>query len=152
MVRAFIIGDEKCHDPLVRDQITSIFGDTGLEADIPLKELIAKAQEKWEIFHIIPVQGSYPVTEQMRWWSKFLPEENILILQEADDAAELIAVTIGMAEGTVDLDTALDDLTDVGSSAGASVSKALAKRTSSGAVALAEAPGGLDLADGSERV
>jgi hypothetical protein len=81
-----------------------------------------------------------------------LREENILILQEADDAAELIAVTIGMAEGTVDLDTALDDLTDVGSSAGASVSKALAKRTSSGAVALAEAPGGLDLADGSERV
>ena len=62
--------------------------------------------------------------------------------------AELIAITIGTNEGVIDLDEGLEDLQEIGSTAGTSVGKALEKRKGgSGSVAVADAPTDLDTTD-----
>lgn len=144
---AFFIGDEYSHDPLEKKHIQEHIGDdVAVEGDIELKTIVDELREFWEAFFIVPTQGSYPAAEQASYWRKYFGD-NVLVLEEMDSVAELIAVTIGTNEGVIDLDAGLEDLKEIGSTAGASVGKALAKRSGGGSVAVADAPTDLDTTD-----
>lgn len=124
----FILGDETAYDQVKKREVNGIIGD-GLEADIALAEIIREAQERWHVYYILPSKASYggsPVI--LNFWRNLLGQQ-VLELEDAAAVCELIALTIGLNEGKVDLYAGADDLRDCGSSETAiqSVSKALAK-------------------------
>jgi hypothetical protein len=155
----FLVGDERAYEELPADVIEKHTGKK-VQGPVPLSEIIEAVKEKWEVYFIVPAQGSYPTDVQSEWWAKAgigPVGDRVLVLQDSNDVAELIAITIGVAEGVIDLDEGLDDLKDVGSSAGGSVSKALVKKagggTGGGVAVIEDAPSDLDTTtDDSERI
>jgi hypothetical protein len=68
-------------------------------------------------------------------------------LEEPEAVCELIALTVGLLEDSIDLGEGLADLADVGSPHGATVGKALATMGARTVATPAALPGGLDVAD-----
>jgi hypothetical protein len=155
----FLIGDERTYEELPAEQILKHTGKK-VQGPVSLKETVEAVKEKWETYFIVPSQGSYPTDSQSEWWANHAGigpvGDRVLVLQDQNDVAELIAITIGVAEGVIDLDEGLEDLKEVGSSAGGSVSKALVKKAGGGGgvATIEDAPSDLDTTseDDSERV
>jgi hypothetical protein len=55
---AFIIGDEMPYKKVKRREVEDVFGET-IQADIPIREIIAEAREKFEIYFVLPNLTSY---------------------------------------------------------------------------------------------
>ena len=55
---AFIIGDEMPYEKVSRREVRRVFGDT-LQSDIPLRQILNEAEEKFEIYSILPNLTSY---------------------------------------------------------------------------------------------
>lgn len=124
----FTMGDEAPYLVIDRHQVERLIGDT-LESDIRFEDLLKELTERYEVFHIICEQGSYPHDTGIETeWTKLLGER-VLKLEDINGVAELIATTIGLCEGTTDMATAAVNLKDAGTSAGiiGSVEGALAK-------------------------
>lgn len=131
----FTMGDEACYDYVRKTHVKDLIGDT-LQADVPTAEVIQALEERYHVFHIIIEQGSYPHNPTIEGvWTKLLGER-VLKLEDADNVAELIALTIGLTEGTVDIDAAAAHLKDVGlgSKAITTVTKALVPLAKSAAL------------------
>lgn len=121
----FIIGDEMAYPRVKRAEVRHLIGD-GLQADIPLTEIVGEVQRKWDAYYILPEGASYAGDRQvLRFWRNLLGQ-NVIELADLDAVCETIALTIGLGEAAIDLDEGLADLRDVGSPASATVSKALA--------------------------
>jgi hypothetical protein len=124
----FLIGDESYYPNVNARQVREIIGDD-LAEPLSTEALMRELQEKWDVYFIIPQHGSYfrhdDITES---WRKLL-EQNVILLDDETAVCETIALAVGLAEGTVDLDGGLDDLADVGADARAikAAGKALAK-------------------------
>lgn len=111
----FTIGDEDYYPVIRKDQVKQLIGDT-LESDLTTEEIVKELQEKYHVFHIIAEQGGYPHNAQIEAsWRKLLGER-VLLLEDSGNVAEMIASTIGLCEGTSDIDSVVDDLVAIGSS------------------------------------
>lgn len=155
---AFFIGDEKPYAMIRKGNygvgygysghsVQSLIGDQ-LEADIPTSQIFAELQEKYEVFFLFQAQGSYRPDEILPEWRALLGER-ALVLEDPAAVCEFIAGVLGMLEGGLSLDEAVDDLKSVGADprAIAVAGKALARVNSGGAVVKSE--GNLpDLPDG----
>lgn len=123
----FLIGDETPYSLVKKNEVKGLIGDT-LQKDIPVEEIIAEAGQKYHIFFIVPTMtsnGKHPLIRQK--WEELLGKENVLMLQDADEAADLIAATIGITEGRA-LDDVARDVAVVSSDKTAkNISGALAK-------------------------
>lgn len=98
---AFLIADEQSYD-LIKEHVKEIIGDT-IEANIPIKTLIQQVQEKYNLFIIIPKQGScYSNEPRLYSFWKDLLGENVLTLDDNSLVCELIATQIGLCEGSID--------------------------------------------------
>lgn len=133
----FTIGDEAPYDIIKADNVKRLIGDA-LEADVSTREVIAALEAKWNVFHIIVEQGSYPHNKQIEQAWRDLLGERVLLMEDYNTVAELIASTIGVCEGT-DLTDIRAHLADVGTSAAgiASVTSALIPLSQSNAMAKA---------------
>lgn len=158
---AFLIADEMAYDKVSRSQVSKLIG-ADEEADIPFDDILAEAQEKWDIYYIMPegsmyARGSWAAEQgekNFAFWSSRIGQ-NAIKLDDLDNLCEVIAVTIGIAEGTTTLSASLADLTEIGSPAGGTVSKSLATIGASagpGDTVVAAPHGEMDLPDGSERL
>jgi hypothetical protein len=151
----FIIGDEAPYDKVDRGQIVNYLGGSA-EADVDTKALFKELQKKYDVYLIRPVGGGYPAgSREEKAWRQLLPAQNIINLDDDSAVAEVIALTLGMAEGVVgNIDDALAALDDHGASDATKrvVSKALATVGSGGALATSEAPDGLSGDDSVERL
>jgi hypothetical protein len=121
----FIIGDEMAYPRVKRGEIDRMIGD-GLQADIPLREMVMEAQRKWDTYYILPDGASYAGDRQVLDFWRSLLGQNVIELADLDAVCETIALTIGIGEAAIDLCEGLADLQDVGSAAGGTVSEALA--------------------------
>ncbi|WP_280492161.1 hypothetical protein [Nocardia asiatica] len=121
----FLIGDELNKPRLASRHIRAIIGDN-VRQDISVESVYRELAERWHVHYILPDQSSYfHDTEIAEHWRGLLGQ-NFLRLDDPAAVCELIALTIGLAEGRVDLSDGLADLRDVGSVAeAASVGKAL---------------------------
>lgn len=132
----FTIGDEGFYERIMADQVKRLIGDD-LAESLPSKMIFRELEEKYNVFHIIAEQGSYNhnKTIEDQWKAAF--GERVLLLEDADNVSELIGLTIGLCEGTTDIDAGSQDLAAVGASAAVirSVTTALAPLAASGAVA-----------------
>lgn len=122
----FIIGDELPYPKVRWPIVDKVIGDR-LPQDIKVTEMVAELTEKYDVYYILPAGASYAGDpEVLTTWHRLLGQ-NVLELDDLDAVCEAIALTIGLGEDAIDLHEGLDDLATIGSTAGPSVSKALAK-------------------------
>ena len=113
----FIIGDEAAYPVAKRDKIESIIGDT-VQADVKIKDIVAAARAKFEIFFLIPSGTSNYDDDSIRdFWVNLLGSERVIKLADPTAVCETIATTVGLMEGAIDAGDISRDLADVGASA-----------------------------------
>jgi hypothetical protein len=122
----FIIGDEMPYPQVSRGQVRAIIGDD-LGEPISTEAIVAELSRRYHVYYILPAGSSYVGNADVlgRW--RDLLGQNVIELDDLDAVCETIGLTIGLEEGVIDLDEGLDDLADVGSTAGATVGRALAR-------------------------
>ena len=120
---AFIIGDEMPYKKVKRKEVERIFGDV-LQADIPIREILAEAQEKFEIYFVLPNLTSYYNDPKILDCWRELLGQNVLRLEDPAGISELIASTIGLSEDAVAYENLSADLNGAG--ANKSVAEAVA--------------------------
>lgn len=122
----FILGDERPYPQVKRSEVQRLIGDN-IETNISTEDILAELREKFEVFWAMPSQGSYSEDSSVVDPLKKMFGQNFLRLDNADDVCELIASTIGVAEG-FDIHDVAAHLSDVGTSKKTvdSVSKSLA--------------------------
>lgn len=136
----FIIGDEMAYPKATKREIRDVLGQE-VAASVPTEKVIAELRARWEVFYILPEGSAYAGDDQVFDYWRGLLGQNAIRLDDLNAACETIALTIGLAEGTVDLDEGLDHLSEVGSTAGTSVSKALAPlAANAGTIAVSSLP------------
>ncbi|MFD6159353.1 hypothetical protein ACFWF7_28825 [Nocardia sp. NPDC060256] len=125
----FLIGDELNKPKLASRHIRSVIGDS-VRRDVSVESIYRELAERWHIYYILPNQSSYYDDPEIAEHWRGLLGQSFLKLDDPAAVCELIALTIGLEEGRVDVDAGLADLRDVGSVAeAAAVGKALgAKR------------------------
>lgn len=109
----FIIGDEMAYDRVKTREVAKVIAD-GLEKDLALADLVREAQERYHIFYILPEKASYGGSKEILGFWRNLFGQQVLELEDAGAVCELIALTIGLNEGMVDLDAGADDLRECG--------------------------------------
>ncbi|MFD0888356.1 hypothetical protein ACFQ08_27785, partial [Streptosporangium algeriense] len=122
----FIIGDELPYPKVSRRQVRQVIGDSPLR-DIPTKEIVAELTRIYDVYYILPAGASYAGDGQVLAAWRELLGQNVLELDDLDAVCETIALTVGLGEDAIDLDEGLDDLDEMGSSAGRAVGRALAR-------------------------
>ncbi len=121
----FLIGDEMAYSRVKRREVARVIG-AGIEADIPLAGIVAEVTRKWDTYYILPAGASYAGDhEVLSSWRELLGQ-NVIEIGDLDAVCEAIALTVGLGEDAISLDDGLADLTDVGSTASPTVSRALA--------------------------
>jgi hypothetical protein len=122
----FIIGDELAYRRVKRNEVRHVIGDD-LAEDISTEAILAELKRRYHVYYILPAGSSYVGDATTTEYWRNLLGQNFIELDDLDAVCETIALTIGLGEAAIDLNEGLDDLVAVGSTAGASVSKALAK-------------------------
>ena len=109
----FLIGDEMPYPCLKRREVTAIIGDE-LQEDLPVKRLVHEVEKLYDTYYILPNLTSYYDDPKIHnCWVNLLGQR-MLRLENPEGISELIAATIGLAEGAVDLDGLHRDLIDAG--------------------------------------
>ncbi len=96
----FTIGDEQAPGNLTMAQIKAIIGDK-LEAEMSTEEMLAEVQRKYEVYHVVIMEGDYArghLDEVMKSWTKLLGQ-HVIKLSDYTKLAEVIVSAISMAEG-----------------------------------------------------
>jgi hypothetical protein len=110
----FVIGDEAPYPAVKRDEAQAVIGD-GLQADVPLPEVLAKLQQRYDVYYVIPKMTNHWGNEEIRRRWVDLLGQNVLKLEDPAGICELIASVIGVCEGKADLSGIESDLRDAGS-------------------------------------
>ncbi|GAA0840521.1 hypothetical protein ACFQVD_34930 [Streptosporangium amethystogenes subsp. fukuiense] len=122
----FIIGDELPYPQVKRREVESVIGDR-LQQDIPTREIVAELTRVYDVYYILPAGTSHARDGRVLAAWRELLGQNVLELDDLDAVCETIALTVGLGEDAIDLREGLDDLDELGSTAGTAVSRALAK-------------------------
>ncbi|MFG1999772.1 hypothetical protein ACGFNU_11560 [Spirillospora sp. NPDC048911] len=122
----FMIGDELAYPKVRRREIAKVIGGDPGE-DIPIEKMLRELQRMYEVYFIIPEGAYHSQSRKLKDFWQGLLGQHVLYLDDLDAVCETIALTIGLAEDAIDLDEGLEHLDEVGSAAGASVSRALAR-------------------------
>jgi hypothetical protein len=122
----FVIGDETPYPWVKRTEVRRCIGDR-LQGNISIEELMAELGRTYDVYYILPRLTSHwdNLAVHHRWVE--LLGQNVLRLEDPAGVCELIAATIGVAEGKADLEQLTDDLQEAGSekSVARAVKKAL---------------------------
>jgi hypothetical protein len=111
----FTMGDELSWD-VPAEHVARLFGE-GPAKGLTMAEVVAAAQEKYEVFHIVVAQGSHGRDPQVVSFWQSLLHERTLVLEDINAVCELIAVTVGLSEGVFSLETAQEELARRGTDA-----------------------------------
>jgi len=111
----FVIGDEVPYPQIKRAEVAKVIGDAP-QADIPIAELIEELERTYDVYFVLPKMTHHwnNPTVHRRWVE--LLGQNVLRLEDPAGICELIASTIGLAEGKVGLEGLADDLREAGAS------------------------------------
>jgi hypothetical protein len=97
----FMIGDEMAYPNVKAREIERLIGKE-LQADIPLDQIIAEAQQRYHIFYLIPGGASYGGDQEiLGWWNRALGPGRVIKLESPEDTSECIGLTIGINEGAI---------------------------------------------------
>ncbi|WP_425806632.1 hypothetical protein ACHOLT_06465 [Desulfitobacterium sp. Sab5] len=74
----FTIGDDGYPEKLTQREIQRVFGNV-VEADIPVKEILAEVNRKYEVFHLCMAQGGSHRDSDLEKWRELLGERAIRV-------------------------------------------------------------------------
>ena len=105
----FTMGDEAPWPTLTAEELSHVFG-LSTQADETVESLVALAEEKWDIFHLFAVDGSYPRDKRIhdRWRALF--GERFVMVEDSSLVCEVIAGIIHMMENAYDADRVVRDI------------------------------------------
>lgn len=110
----FTIGDEMPYAVVRCQQVQQQIGDR-IARDIPVAQIIAEVQQRYEYFHIIPTNTSHGGSVEVQACWRDLIGERVLLLNDEAAVCETIALAIGLCEGTIDdLASGMSDLVQAG--------------------------------------
>lgn len=110
----FLIGDEMPYLEVRAKEINRLMGEGTLQDDIPLADILAEAQAKFNVYMIIPTATSHGNDPRVQdTWRKLLGQ-NVLLTDNIEGICEIIAMTVGVNEG-VSFEQAREDLQKHGS-------------------------------------
>jgi hypothetical protein len=92
---AFLIGDERAYDKVSAAQVQKVLG-SGTQADLSINDVVAEAQQKFEVF-FISVNNSYR-SQNEQYWKGLVGDDQYLTLDNPDDLVELIGDTVVAGE------------------------------------------------------
>lgn len=147
----FIIGDEMAYPAVKPKEVRKVIGDEMVER-ITTEAMMAELTRMYDVYYVMPDGAAYAGNREILDHWRALLGQNVLQLDDLDAVSETIALTIGLGEGTIDLDAGLDDLRDTGSTPATvrSVSNALVPlssalaRPGANGVVFGKTPAGLD--------
>ncbi len=109
----FTIGDEAPYETIRKAHIQKLLG-YDVPSDMKTTDIIAALQARYHVFHIIAEDGGYPHDAYVEKAWRDLLGQHVLLLEDSNNVAELIAGTIGLTEGAADMDSVKDDLASEG--------------------------------------
>lgn len=110
----FLITDEMAYENVKKNELANIFGVEAPE-DLPLQDVVATVQEMYHLYVIIPAGASHGGDPKVYdFYKKYVGEQYVIRLDEPSDVSEVIALTIGISEGTIGLDDGIEDLREIG--------------------------------------
>lgn len=114
----FVIGDEMPYAASTKDELSKILGEHA-QADVTVEESIRACREKYNVFFVIPTEGTSHGTDPKlkARWGELVGGQNVIMLKNNSAVCEAIASAIGICEGTVDVDGVRRDLHASGASA-----------------------------------
>ncbi|MFG1657734.1 hypothetical protein ACGFIY_14515 [Micromonospora chersina] len=122
----FIIGDELAYPRVDRRQVARLIGDD-LREDVPLRQVVDEVTRRWDTYYLLPAGSAYAGSRKVLDFWRGLLGQHAVELDDLDAVCETIALSVGLGEQAIDLDTGLRDLDRAGSTAGRTVSRALAR-------------------------
>ncbi|MBU2666447.1 hypothetical protein KOI35_23355 [Actinoplanes bogorensis] len=128
----FLIGDEKPYDQVKPAEVKKFLGERAEK--MSTEAIVAELQRTFDVYYLLPTAAGHGGNRDVlkRW--RGLLGQNVLELDDLDAVCETIALTVGLGEGTIDLDAGLDDLVEEGSAHRTTVGKALAPLQRGGVV------------------
>jgi hypothetical protein len=96
----FTVGDEEAPQALTQAQIKRFIGDD-LEREISSEEMLADAQRKYDVFHVVIKEGNHArlhLDRVMSSWTKLIGQ-HVIPLADHKKLAETIVSTIEVVEG-----------------------------------------------------
>ena len=110
----FIVGDEMYRPKVSAGAIKRVIDPSStVTEDIPTTTIIEELREKYEVFWLFPNCSSYYSSDETAGPLKATFEQNFLKLEKIEEIAEVIAATIGVAQGFNPKDV-VKDLVDAG--------------------------------------
>lgn len=145
---AFFIGDEVALE-LSGKAVSTLVGDGEPLGKLDNKSVVADLLKSWDAFVLVIDNWSAKSQGSIKFYTDLFGRDRVLIVEDPESIAETIALSIGVLEGTVDLDEGVDDLKSIGATDSAirSASKSLATVSASrrvGQVVVSNAPTGLE--------
>ncbi|WP_250007113.1 hypothetical protein [Actinoplanes sp. M2I2] len=145
----FLIGDEMPYAKLKPREVEKFLGERAER--MSTEAIVAELTRMYDVYYLLPVAAGHGGNRDvLKRWRELLGQ-NVLELDDLDAVCETIALTVGLGEGTIDLDAGLDDLVEVGSAHRGTVGKALAPLQRGGVVRRTQLPVG-DAGSGNERL
>lgn len=104
----FIVGDEMGREEITPSTVRSVYKIDGLQSAIPTRDVGRQLLKTSHAFYL-QVGEHQRVTS---WWMPVLGRDRLVHLPRTEDIAEVQAVIIGLTEGVLDLQSAVDFLTE----------------------------------------
>ena len=106
----FMIGDEMAYPFVSRGHVKRLIDD-GLQADVPIQQIIDEVQQRYHLYYIIPGGAAHGADKDvLRFWTDRLGPNHVIQLDDPHDTSESIALTIGVSEGAVSAGQGVDQL------------------------------------------
>ena len=97
----FMIGDEAAYPAVSREEVNRLIGP-GLQADLPLPQLIEEVRQRYHVYFVIPGGASHGADNDiLDFWHRHLGRQSIIQLDDPQETSECIALTIGVSEGVI---------------------------------------------------
>ncbi len=96
----FTVGDEEAPADLTRDQIKQFIGDD-MESPQSSAEMLADAQRKYDVFHVVIEEGDYAKSNPVKVrdsWTKLIGQ-HVMFLKDHTKLSETIVSAIEVIEG-----------------------------------------------------
>jgi hypothetical protein len=106
----FIIGDEMAYPAVKYREVNRLLGG-GLQADLPLEQVIDEVTQRYHLYYVIPGGASHGADKDvLGFWHRALGPQRVIQLDSPEDTSECIALTIGMNEGAITINDGVDHL------------------------------------------
>jgi hypothetical protein len=112
----FTMGDEAPWPTVTAADVSRLFGVEAAE-DETVESLIARASERWEIFHLFSLDGSYRNHVKIHEQWRDLLGERLIMVEDSSLVCEIIAGIVHMMETAYDVDRVVGDIGLSGASA-----------------------------------